>query len=119
MVQHPCDTWRPLCGHLLGWKPSEYLTAATRAAAFIHSKLYDADTCRLMRSFRESPSAASGFIDDYAFLIAGLLELFQAGGDVAHLHWAIQLQNTQVKRGPVGIGIGLYKTRVFRAFEGF
>ena len=108
MVQYPCDTLRPLCGHLLGWKPSEYLTAATRAAAFIRSKLYNADNCRLTRSFRESPSAASGFIDDYAFLIAGLLELFQAGGDVAHLHWAIQLQNTQVKRGPVGVCIGLY-----------
>ena len=33
-----------------------------------------------------------GYAEDYAYLIFGLLELFQAGGDPAWLEWALTLQ---------------------------
>ena len=33
-----------------------------------------------------------GFADDYAFLIRGLLDLFEAGQDTQWLEWAWQLQ---------------------------
>lgn len=36
-----------------------------------------------------------GYAEDYAYLIFGLLELFQAGGDPEWLQWALQLQERQ------------------------
>ena len=36
-----------------------------------------------------------GYAEDYAYLVFGLLELFQAGGDPEWLQWALQLQERQ------------------------
>eukprot|EP00271_Cylindrocystis_brebissonii_P000193 TRINITY_DN10235_c0_g1_i1.p1 TRINITY_DN10235_c0_g1~~TRINITY_DN10235_c0_g1_i1.p1 ORF type:complete len:878 (+),score=197.93 TRINITY_DN10235_c0_g1_i1:302-2935(+) len=75
--------------------PREYLTAAAKAATFIKANLFDPSSKALKRSFRKQPSAAAGFLDDYAFLIAGLLDLYEAGGEVRWLEWALELQETQ------------------------
>ena len=37
-------------------------------------------------------ATTEGFADDYAFLIRGLLDLFEAGQDPRWLEWAWQLQ---------------------------
>ncbi len=71
-----------------------YLDAARRAAAFIRKNLFDADKTELRRSYREGPSAIDGFAADYAFLISGLLDLYQADFDLGWLRWARQLQDT-------------------------
>ena len=81
-------------------QPSSYLLAAERAASFIRHKLYDTKSKRLRRSFREVASEVWAFADDYAFFISGLLALFEASGDVAWLHWAMELQETQVGKEP-------------------
>ena len=39
----------------------------------------------------------SGFADDYAFLIGGLLDLFEASQDDAWLEWAWLLQKKMVE----------------------
>jgi uncharacterized protein YyaL (SSP411 family) len=65
--------------------------AAQKAAAFLQREMWSNDTLR--RSYRQGPSAINGFAEDYAFLIAGLLDLYEADFDVAHLHWAIELQH--------------------------
>ncbi|XP_024370757.1 uncharacterized protein [Physcomitrium patens] len=78
-----------------GCHPKEYLVVAERAAHFIKSKLYNEKTKRLTRSYRNGPSKAPGFLDDYAFLIAGLLDLFECGGDYKWLQWALELQSSQ------------------------
>jgi uncharacterized protein YyaL (SSP411 family) len=52
-----------------------------QAAQFVRDKLWDPETSRLRRSFRLGPSAAAGYADDYAYLISGLLDLYQ----VCHL----------------------------------
>jgi len=78
-----------------GCHAKEYLAAAERAAHFVKSKLYNEKTKRLTRSFRNGPSKAPGFLDDYAFLIAGLLDLFECGGDYEWLQWALELQTSQ------------------------
>lgn len=44
-------------------------------------------------TYRENP--VEGFSDDYAFLIHGLLELYQASFDEEWLKWASQLQEKQ------------------------
>lgn len=80
---------------VVGSNLSEYLLIAERAASFIKNKLFDEQTKRLKRSFRKGPSKGPGFVDDYALLIAGLLDLFEAGGRIKWLSWALQLQETQ------------------------
>lgn len=42
-------------------------------------------------------SQIDGFLDDYAFLIKGLLDYYKATLDVDVLHWAKALQDTQDK----------------------
>ncbi|CAL4959548.1 unnamed protein product [Urochloa decumbens] len=78
-----------------GCNPVEYLEVAEKAANFIKEKLYDASSKRLHHSYRNGPSKAPGFLDDYAFLINGLLDLYEFGGNIGWLLWAVQLQVTQ------------------------
>jgi uncharacterized protein YyaL (SSP411 family) len=73
----------------------EYVAAAERAARFIRSHLYDEGTKTLVRNYREGRSAVEGFADDYAFLIHGLLDLYEASFDVEWLRFARDLQETQ------------------------
>ena len=69
-----------------------YLQAATRAAEFIERELYDAATGVLYRSWREGRSDIAGFAEDYAYLIQGLLDLYEAGFELRWLRWAKKLQ---------------------------
>lgn len=83
--------------HSTKCQPKEYLEVADKAATFIRRHLYNEQTRRLQHSFRNGPSKAPGFLDDYAFLISGLLDLYEFGGGIHWLVWATELQNTQVK----------------------
>ncbi|XP_054803026.1 uncharacterized protein LOC129306438 isoform X1 [Prosopis cineraria] len=80
---------------VVGTEPKEYLGIAEKAAFFIRKQLYNEETSRLQHSFRNGPSKAPGFLDDYAFLISGLLDLYECGGVIDWLVWAIKLQETQ------------------------
>ena len=73
----------------------QYLSAATKSAQFIRTKLYDAKTGRLVRRYRAGEAMIDGFADDYAFLIQGLLDLYEAGFDISDLAWAFDLQQKQ------------------------
>ncbi|HXA68310.1 MAG TPA: thioredoxin domain-containing protein [Bryobacteraceae bacterium] len=68
-----------------------YLAAAQRATSFILTRMYDPATTLLQRRFREGEAAIPGFLDDYAFLIAALLDLYEADFDPAHLETALAL----------------------------
>ncbi len=72
-----------------------YLKAAQRAAGFIHTHLWRADSETLLRRFREGHAEIDAYAEDYAYLIFGLLELLQADGDPAWLEWAVSLQRRQ------------------------
>lgn len=76
-------------------QPKEYLEVAERASSFIRRQLYNEQTHRLQHSFRNGPAKAPGFLDDYAFLISALLDLYEFGGGINWLIWATQLQDTQ------------------------
>ena len=72
-----------------------YLEAATRAAKFLRANLYDEKSKLLFRNYRDGRSAVEGFADDYAFVVQGLLDLYEASFDVEWLKFARQLQETQ------------------------
>ena len=66
-----------------------YLIGAQRAGDFLQKKLYQH---RLLRSYRGTAGVTNGFAEDYAFLIQGLLDLYEADFDVRWLRWAGELQ---------------------------
>ena len=71
------------------------LAAAEAAARFIEARLYDQKSGRLWHRYREGEPAIDGFVDDYAFLIQGLIDLYEASFKVKWLTWAIALQKQQ------------------------
>ncbi|KAK8212572.1 Six-hairpin glycosidase-like protein [Phyllosticta capitalensis] len=75
---------------------AHYRKAALAAVAFIKRELYDSNTGTMKRVYREGPGEAPAFADDYAFLISGLLDLYEATFDDTHLELADRLQHTQL-----------------------
>ena len=71
----------------------QYLAAAQGSAKFIRTHLWKDGA--LLRSYRQGAGKVAGFADDYAALIAGLLDLYEADFDVAWLEWALELQKKQ------------------------
>ncbi|MHB8809814.1 MAG: thioredoxin domain-containing protein [Desulfobulbaceae bacterium] len=73
------------------------LTAAERAAAFLKASLYDQGRQTLSRRYRAGEGGLPGQLDDYAALVAGLLELYQVSQNPEWLRWAVQLTETQIR----------------------
>src|SRR5438874_866222 len=71
---------------------ASHLETATRAAEFIRANLYDESRQILFRSYREGPGEVEGFADDYAFVIQGLLDLYEASFEIRWLKFALELQ---------------------------
>ncbi|HWF85420.1 MAG TPA: hypothetical protein VG222_11250, partial [Vicinamibacterales bacterium] len=74
---------------------ARYLHTAVRAAAFAHERMWNPASRTLLRRYREGHAEIDGYAEDYAYLIFGLLELFQADPNPAWLDWAIELQQRQ------------------------
>lgn len=71
-----------------------YRGAAVRAAEFVQRELFDAKRGVLYRAWRDGRGASEGFAEDYAALIAGLLDLYEATFEVRWLRWAERLQHS-------------------------
>ena len=72
---------------------SRYLKAAQHAARFIESHLYKHH--KLLRRFRQGEARHPGGLDDYAYLIQGLLTLYEADFNEHWIEWARRLQQKQ------------------------
>ena len=72
-----------------------YLKAAVDSATFLKEILYKNQSKTLIRNYREGASTIDGFVDDYAFLTQGLLDLYEASFDITWIEWAQDLQSTQ------------------------
>ncbi len=70
---------------------ARYLAAAQRAASFILTRMYDANSGVLKRRYRDGDAAIAGFLDDYAFFAGALLDLYEADFDPAHIEAAMAL----------------------------
>jgi uncharacterized protein YyaL (SSP411 family) len=76
---------------------TRYTTAAQRAAGFVLSRLVDADGT-LLHAFRGGRAHVAAFLDDYAFLVQGLLQLHGATGEKRWLGEAVRLAEEQERR---------------------
>jgi len=72
-----------------------YLEAARKAAHFVLQKLRQPDG-RLFRRYRENEVAYPGYLEDYAFLVWGLIELYEAAFEIDYLEQAIALNKRMV-----------------------
>lgn len=73
-----------------------YLKYAQEAATFIQKTMFHNET--LYRRFRDNDVRFPGSLDDYAFLIRGLLTLFTSGGGSEWLAFAIELTRMVERR---------------------
>ncbi len=71
-----------------------YLEAARRAAEFLESRMIAAG--RLLRRYRDGEAAIPGFLEDYAFYVQGLLDLYEAEFDPHRLELALRLTEQQL-----------------------
>jgi uncharacterized protein YyaL (SSP411 family) len=69
-----------------------WLERARRTAVFLRAALVGPQTGRLWRSWCAGRAEVEGVAEDYAGLIAGLLDLYEAGGGAEWLRWAVELQ---------------------------
>jgi uncharacterized protein YyaL (SSP411 family) len=74
------------------------LEPARRAANFVLASLRDPVTGTLQHAWREGQPRVAAFLDDYAYLVAGLLALHQASGEARWLDEAKALQSEQERR---------------------
>jgi uncharacterized protein YyaL (SSP411 family) len=72
----------------------EYLRAATSAARFCLTHLKR--DSKLLRSYKDGQAKLNGYLEDYAFLITALLDLYEARFDLADVKEALALAQTMI-----------------------
>jgi len=88
---------------------SRYVGQAARAAEFLLANLYRDG--RLHRSFMGGKAKNNAYLEDHAFLIAGLLDLYEAAGDPLWLSKAIELDGILENHFEDRVNGGYYLTR--------
>ena len=71
-----------------------FLESASGIAGFLSKNMID-ENGRLLHRFSQHNAEIPGFLDDYAFCIAGFIELYQVSGQDSYLQTARKLQSYQ------------------------
>jgi uncharacterized protein len=79
-------------------EPTPYLAAAEKNLAFLQDKLWDAKTSTLYHRWRDGERDTVQLLDAYAFLLAGVIELYEATLAPAHLDFAVALADAMLAR---------------------
>ena len=87
----------------------EYAEAACRAADFILGNMRKPDG-RLLHRYRDGQAGVQANLNDYAFLVWGLIELYEAVFDAKYLKVALELTSDMVRHFWDEDGGGLYPT---------
>jgi uncharacterized protein YyaL (SSP411 family) len=75
----------------------KYLQAAVKASNFILEKMKD-ESGTLYHRYAKGEKAIGGFLDDYAFLAWGLIEIYEACFEDKYLQTALDLTKTMIAR---------------------
>jgi len=86
-----------------------YAEVAEKATEFIFRCLMDGDN-KLMHRYRDGEAAIQGYLDDYAFTIWGLLELYEATCKESYLEKALELNDVVIKQFWDDKDLGFYFT---------
>jgi len=74
----------------------KYIQVAEKAVDFILNQMKNSEG-RLLHRYRKGGADILAFIDDYAFLIWGLINLYEASFETQYLEKAIELTEEQIK----------------------
>ena len=74
----------------------EYADAARKAADFLLKELRRKDG-RLLHRYREGEAALPGYVDDYGFLVWGLIDLYEATFEARYLQEALTFSDDMLK----------------------
>ena len=85
-----------------------YLEAADRTVDFIFTNMFRDG--RLLHTYKDGTGKILGYLDDYAFLAAGLLDLFEATLNRMHLDRAVKLAETMLDEFWDEAGAGFFYT---------
>jgi uncharacterized protein YyaL (SSP411 family) len=72
-----------------------YIEAVNRTVDFIFQKMFRDG--HLLHTYKDGTAKHLGYLDDYAFLAVGLLDLYETNFDPAHLERAVQLADTMLR----------------------
>ncbi len=75
-----------------------YLAAAEKNVAFLKAKLWDANTKTLYHRWRDGQRDQTQLLESYAFLLNGVIELYEATLKPEHLDFALALAESMVER---------------------
>ncbi len=75
---------------------AKYLQAARASATFVEKNLMNPEDNSLFRRYRDGESHFQGQLDDYAFFVQGLIDLYGADFDSHWLQLAVTLTNQQI-----------------------
>jgi uncharacterized protein YyaL (SSP411 family) len=84
-----------------------YRNTAESAVSFILNEMVD-DRGNLLHRYRDGDAAVQGFADDYAYMVWGLLELYETTFQVQHLEDALALQKRMIDLFWDDVGGGFY-----------
>ena len=73
-----------------------YLSAAQRAADFILQELVEQESGTLLRRYRQGEAGLAAQLDDYAYFIQGLIDLYETSFNAVYLQKAIELTEQQI-----------------------
>ena len=107
----------------IAFKNESFINAAEKSAQFIFKNLTDKNG-RLIKRYRNGVSGIDAHLDDYAFIIWGLLELYEATFKASYLSEAIVLNNIMIEefwRDNGGFYLGSDKSEqlIVRALTGY
>ncbi|MGH7771600.1 MAG: thioredoxin domain-containing protein [Candidatus Binatia bacterium] len=74
---------------------ARYLQAAEKTVNFIFTKMFEGGL--LLHTCKDGQAKLHGYLDDYAFLIVGLLDLYEASLERSTLEQALQLAETMIR----------------------
>ena len=87
----------------------EYAGAAQRAADFVLTRMRN-DGGRLLKRYRQGEAGLPAHLDDYAFMVWGLLDLYEANFELRNLEAALALNREMLTRFWDDANGGLYFT---------
>ena len=87
-----------------------YASAARAAETFIFGMLWREGEDVLFRRYRDGDAAIEAFLDDYACLINGLVDLYETEFNAADLNWAAWLAKVALEKFEDKDGGGFYSS---------
>jgi uncharacterized protein YyaL (SSP411 family) len=91
------------------FRKADYIESAARAADFVLTHMRDEDG-RLCHTYRVGKAKIAGNLNDYAFVVHGLIELYEAAFGVDHLRAALDINRKMVECFGDPEGGGFYFT---------